>query len=378
MLTVVGVALISSGRVLAARRTSPLQAAGRWELPGGKVLAGETIQAAAGREIDEELGCQVEVEAELAGEAPLDGGARLRVVRARLVAGEPVPIEHDAVRWLGREDLPDVDWLDADRRFLPALGALLAEGERLEGGNIAGAVRIGPTVRRTTGPWTPAVHALLDHLAQTGLDAVPRVLGVDDLGREVLTYLPGRVADIGAEPPEPLLVDAMRWLRRFHQAVAGFQHPGPWRFFDPAGSPGDIVCHHDFAPYNVSVGSSPTGDRVVGVFDWDVAGPGTPVQDLAFAAWNWVPLWRELPDAVAASRLRLMAEAYGDTVGASEILAAVAPRIEGLIAGIRAGQAAGEPGMVNLARIGEPAMSEGALASLRARLPRLDTLLRRH
>jgi hypothetical protein len=63
---------------------------------------------------------------------------------------------------------------------------LVAE-ERLEGGNVGGAVRVRDTVRRSAGPWTPAVHALLAHLADKGFTGAPRPLGFDEQGREVLT-----------------------------------------------------------------------------------------------------------------------------------------------------------------------------------------------
>jgi hypothetical protein len=57
-------------------------------------------------------------------------------------------------------------------------------------GNVGGAVRVGDTVHRATGPWTPAVRALLAYLAGR-VPHIPRVLGYDDRGREVLSYLPG-------------------------------------------------------------------------------------------------------------------------------------------------------------------------------------------
>ncbi|WP_085873373.1 MULTISPECIES: (deoxy)nucleoside triphosphate pyrophosphohydrolase [unclassified Nocardioides] len=118
---VVGAAIIRDGRVLAARRTTPPEAAGRWELPGGKVESGETPDAALVREIAEELGCTVEVVAWLPGAAAIGAGHTLSVALARIVAGEPVPHEHDAVRWLGPDELGDVDWLEPDRPFLQHL-----------------------------------------------------------------------------------------------------------------------------------------------------------------------------------------------------------------------------------------------------------------
>ena len=71
---VVGAAIVRHGCVLAARRTAPVAAAGRWEFPGGKVEPGETAEAALVRELDEELGCAVEVTGWLAEIRAVRGG----------------------------------------------------------------------------------------------------------------------------------------------------------------------------------------------------------------------------------------------------------------------------------------------------------------
>ena len=122
---VVGAAIVRGGRVLAARRTAPASAAGRWEFPGGKVEHGETDAGSLVREIDEELGVEVRVDRWLAGEQPVGERHLLRVALASLVRGEPAPTEHDRVRWLAADELDDVDWLDADRPFLTELSPLL-------------------------------------------------------------------------------------------------------------------------------------------------------------------------------------------------------------------------------------------------------------
>ncbi len=122
----VGAAVVRRGAVLAARRTSPPEAAGRWELPGGKVEPGEAPEAAVVRELVEELGCTVAVTGWLPGRVPIRPGLVLTVAAARLVDGEPEPVEHDQVRWLTSTEVHDVDWLEPDRPFLPALVALLA------------------------------------------------------------------------------------------------------------------------------------------------------------------------------------------------------------------------------------------------------------
>src|SRR4051794_2944671 len=260
---VVGAAVVRDGRVLATRRAHPPEAAGLWEFPGGKVEPAEDPAAAVVREVREELGCEIAVTGRLAGEQPVKDGYRLRVLLAELVSGEPVPHEHQALRWLGPEDLDTVPWLAPDRPFLPELREILLDGRRLEGGNVGGAVRIGRTVRRQTGPWTPAVHRLLRHLAGSGLRAVPRALGHDARGREVLTYLPGRVVDVDRELlTEAQLAEVARWARELHAAVEDFGDPGPWRFIGVEQP--TVLAHNDLAPYNLCF----AGDTLVGVFDW--------------------------------------------------------------------------------------------------------------
>jgi len=118
---VVGAAVVRDGRVLACRRTWPPAAAGRWELPGGKVEDGETPEDALVREVREELGCAISVERWLDAEAPIGERYLLRAALCSLVDGEPAPVEHDAVRWLGAGELAGVGWLEPDRPFVRLL-----------------------------------------------------------------------------------------------------------------------------------------------------------------------------------------------------------------------------------------------------------------
>jgi 8-oxo-dGTP diphosphatase len=126
VVAVVGAAIVRDGRVLAARRTAPPEAAGRWEFPGGKVEPGESPEQAVVREIHEELGCAIEVIGWLPGEVPIGERHVLTVAIALLADGaDPNPVEHDEIRWLRTADLGDVDWLEPDRPFLPRLRAVL-------------------------------------------------------------------------------------------------------------------------------------------------------------------------------------------------------------------------------------------------------------
>jgi hypothetical protein len=174
------------------------------------------------------------------------------------------------------------------------------EGEEvLAGGNTNVVVRVGDTVRRQSGHWTPAVHALLRYLELVGFDDAPRVLCIDHRGREVLLFVNGEVGLLDPDHPLPpwfRTTEACRaigdWLRRFHEAQYGFRpDPAlPWRLVPGRGlRSGEVVVHHDVAPYNTI--RRPFGGLTV--IDWDFCAPGDPIEDLAFAAWQWVPLWAD-------------------------------------------------------------------------------------
>jgi len=164
--------------------------------------------------------------------------------------------------------------------------------ETLPGGNTDGAVLIDGVVHKRAASWTPTVHALLRHLERAGVDGVPRALGFDEQGRQMLTYLPGEV--IGDRVPWPAwahadstLIQVGQWMRRIHDATADFMPPEGERWFiDRPMQPGWIVGHQDAAPYNAVM----DGDRLIGFFDWDTASPSRREDDLAFSALLWVPL----------------------------------------------------------------------------------------
>lgn len=396
---VVAAAVVRAGCVLAARRRdwpgavddrSPsvpddmigraMGGHGGWELPGGKVEAGETDAAAVARECREELGIDVEVVDRLGVDVPLGPGSVLRGYVARMVAGSPQPVagaDHDALRWLGPEELDDVCWLDPDRPLIAALREPLLDGEPLTGGGVGGAVRIGETVRRPTGHWTPTVHRLLEHLRAHDVPGVPRPLGRDARGREIVSYLPGETlasmsqASSG-EPfgwvPDSLLVQLGRWLRRFHEASRSFRTPEPvWRLAAGELRTGEVVCHNDVAPRNVVVKRRPdTGElELVGVLDWDVAGPGRAIDDLAFAAWSFVLLTDLARSAVAdaARRLGVLAQAYGG-ISPRDVLEAVPARLELSMERIRSGAERGDAGMARLRASGVVEKVEQARARL--------------
>ncbi|WP_156754820.1 (deoxy)nucleoside triphosphate pyrophosphohydrolase [Actinokineospora pegani] len=123
-MTVVAVALVRDGLVLAQQRAFPAEAAGKWEFPGGRVEAGESDVDALVRECAEELGCVVRV-GDFVKTVLLPSGRELRLYAGVAVEGEPEAVEHTAVRWLSSDELAAVDWLPADLDFLDEVRALL-------------------------------------------------------------------------------------------------------------------------------------------------------------------------------------------------------------------------------------------------------------
>lgn len=197
---------------------------------------------------------------------------------------------------------------------------MLPEHEYALEGSTPGVVRVGDSVRRPYGPWVPAVHAVLGHLTADGFPA-PRPLGVDELGREVVSWIPGNQTwDEHARywSSSAMLARVAQLLRRMHDILDTFESPpgAVWRggWDRPLNGRGPI-CHHDFAPYNLVIAD----DGTMGVIDWDGAGPGDRMHEIAYAICRFVPLIRdagcrrlgylEMPDR--PGRIDAFRRAYG-------------------------------------------------------------------
>jgi 8-oxo-dGTP diphosphatase len=119
--TVVAGAMIAGNALLVAQRARPPELAGLWELPGGKVAAGETDQAALARELKEELGVDVTVGARLGVDVALNPTTALRAYLVTQTSGTLHPTDHRAIKWIVAGELDDLEWVPADRTWLAEL-----------------------------------------------------------------------------------------------------------------------------------------------------------------------------------------------------------------------------------------------------------------
>ena len=187
------------------------------------------------------------------------------------------------------------------------------------GGCMNHVVKISDTVhRRIQGH--PMLHSYLLYLEEAGMPGVPRFLGIDGQGREILSYLPGKTMEHGLDGSpalnsEETIADVARFMRKLHDVSAGFLPravEGGWRNpYFPDEEP-ETILHGDPAVWNFAF----IDDRVSGLFDFDQACPGARIWDLALSLFSVIPLtpYDYDPALHAAGRKRkvkLFFDAYG-------------------------------------------------------------------
>lgn len=197
----------------------------------------------------------------------------------------------------------------------------------LPGGNASGTVvKAGDTVRKLWTAATPDVHAFMAHVRDRGVD-VPSVRGRDDGARQIIEYVPGRLA-IDATP---LTRDELRrvgaLIRKIHDASETFCPPADAHWETAIPAPGaELVCHNDLAPWNLVV-----GDRWVFI-DWDAAAPSTRLWDLAYAAQSFTLSVADASPTRAAGDLRAFVDGYrADLELRTELPAAMHRRAEAML-----------------------------------------------
>lgn len=251
--------------------------------------------------------------------------------------------------------------------------------EILTGGNINKVVKVGETVRRDTKP-NPYVNDLLKYLEKSGCDIVPRYLGTDEQGRQMFSYLEGVVP--GNDYPEVecyiwsdlVLVEVAKLLRHFHDATEGFATREKSLNDFPDVSQHEVVCHNDFALYNVVFKNK----IPAGIIDFDMAGTGPRLWDMAYTLYTSVPLAGFSPSGkdfevveydkaehatLRRERIRLFFDSYGMDVPAN-LKEWVISRIRHMCTTLSDRAAAGDPAFIKLVQEGHLTHYEKELAFL--------------
>jgi aminoglycoside phosphotransferase (APT) family kinase protein len=202
----------------------------------------------------------------------------------------------------------------------------VSEGEPLTGDGVTqGIVRIGDTVRRPLRPFSLTVQAYLARLRDAGFTGAPLPLGVDEQGREMLSFVPGDVPR-NPLPPETagddVLVALARLIRALHEASAGWTPPPDAVWGGTPATPDrpvtkrtELVSHCDYYPGNVVFRDG----LPAALIDFDLAHPTTRLYDIANALWYWAPLRDPrdrspaLVNADIPHRVAVFVDAYGMT-----------------------------------------------------------------
>ncbi|WP_311406560.1 (deoxy)nucleoside triphosphate pyrophosphohydrolase [Liquorilactobacillus uvarum] len=114
---VVGAALLSDNRILAAKRKNNRTLGGMWEFPGGKIKENETPQAALKRELEEEFSDKIIIGPQAAVTASYEysfGRVHLTVYYAKLLTQNFKLVAHSQIRWVRPSELRSLEWPPAD------------------------------------------------------------------------------------------------------------------------------------------------------------------------------------------------------------------------------------------------------------------------
>jgi len=243
--------------------------------------------------------------------------------------------------------------------------------QHLPGGFITAVVRAGDTVRRPRSPNAPFVHDLLLHLELRGWAGAPRFLGIDEQGREILSYLeghvpwtsaPGQPAEVGSDES---LAEVARLARQLHDLTAG----------TPLAGPAEVVCHSDLSPRNTVYRDTGHGLRPFAFLDWDLAAPGARLHDLAHVCWQFLDLGPAVADLAETSRrLRLLCDSYGMD-DRTRLVETILWWQERCWRGIESGAAAGDPTMMRLRDRGASADVRAAHAWVATHRDRLEAAI---
>lgn len=183
--------------------------------------------------------------------------------------------------------------------------------EALEGGNTTpGVVKSGDSVRRPRGRRSMFTAKVLRDLNARNYHWAPQYLGVDEEGRDVLSFIEGATTSHPSERDERCYAVVGRILRELHELTRGTE----------LAAGGACIVHGDPGPFNVIMRDG----MPVALIDWDSAHAGDPLTDVGYAGWTWcIQAVGHVPVEEQARRLREFARGYDAALPPNALIDAV-------------------------------------------------------
>lgn len=169
----------------------------------------------------------------------------------------------------------------------------------LVGGNMSSVFTDGSVIYKERKPQSETIQRLLLHLQYKGVLFCPKALGFHETNREMLSYVKGNtIEDYPQTHSIEIKLNAVKraasMLREFHDATLDYtkQEDDIWFLNYDGDLPKEVICHNDFAPYNVTF----ENNFPIGLIDFDTACPAPRVWDIAYAVYRFVPLGKSVFD----------------------------------------------------------------------------------
>jgi hypothetical protein len=202
--------------------------------------------------------------------------------------------------------------------------------ETLDGGREGKIKKIGNKVIRPANAWSSDVHRFLEFLISKGFDNVPKPYGFTENNEEILSYVPGTAVNFPLPEiymNDEMIIGAAKLLKRYHDIGRDYigELRGNEKWMLPIVKPEEVMCHGDFAPYNVTL----IDDTPMGIIDFDTLHPGPALWDIAYAVYRWIPFTSpENPDHYddldeQIRKMKVFTDAYGVTAEQREELPAM-------------------------------------------------------
>lgn len=209
----------------------------------------------------------------------------------------------------------------------------------LSGGREGKIVKETDKVVRPGNAWTPYVHDFLTYMHENGFSNIPKPYGITAEGKEMVSFVEGEVYNDSLPDmilSDEVLIDVAKLLRCYHDVGEKYMQKltGKEVWMLPKKEPQEVMCHGDFAPYNLTF----VDGAVHGIIDFDTLHPGPRLWDIAYAVYRWIPFvspanpdYRENLDE-QIRRIKLFADTYGLCVDArNQLPKMMMERIQSLV-----------------------------------------------